>query len=65
MLKVGFLVMILLCSQSDDLPKTNLAKIGYLLDMKVEKKPKAFYILGYQVEFTIKKSGKFGSFFFQ
>jgi hypothetical protein len=40
MLKVGFLVMILLCSQSDDLPKTNLAKIGYLLDMKVEKNQK-------------------------
>ncbi len=29
--------MILWCSQSDDHPKNNLAKFGYLLDMKIEK----------------------------
>jgi hypothetical protein len=32
--------MILWSSQSDDHPKTNLAKFGYLLDMKVEKNQK-------------------------
>jgi hypothetical protein len=30
----------LACSQIDDHPENNLAKFGYMLDMKVEKKEK-------------------------
>jgi hypothetical protein len=41
--------MILWYSQSGDRPENNLAKSGYVPDMKVEKKKKkqSFYILGY------------------
>jgi hypothetical protein len=40
--------------------KNNLAKFGYKLDMKVEKK--SFYILGYLLELKI-KIWRFGTFF--
>jgi hypothetical protein len=36
--QAGFLLRILWCSQSDDRPENNLAKFGYILEMKVEKK---------------------------
>jgi hypothetical protein len=32
----------------------NLAKFGYILDVKVENKQKPFYILGYLLELIIK-----------
>jgi hypothetical protein len=32
----GFLLMILWCSQSGDYSENNLAKFGYIIDMKVE-----------------------------
>jgi hypothetical protein len=32
----GFLLRILWCSQSDDYSENNLAKFGYIIDMKVE-----------------------------
>jgi hypothetical protein len=36
--------------------KFNLAKFGYILDTKVEKKkPESFYVLGYLLELIIKK----------
>jgi hypothetical protein len=56
--------MILWYSQSDDHPKINLAKILLLTRYESRKKPKAFYIFGYQVELTINNFGKLGSFFF-
>jgi hypothetical protein len=46
-------------SQSGDHPKNNLAKYGYILDMKVGKKrgkkkfKKSFHILGYLLELII------------
>jgi len=46
--------MILWCSQSGHHPENDLAKFGYMLDMKVEKKSESFYILGYLLEFIIK-----------
>jgi hypothetical protein len=46
--------MILWCSQSGHHPENNLAKFGYILDMKVEKKSKSFYVLGYLLELIIK-----------
>jgi len=60
-------------SQSGRHSQNNLAKFGYILDMKVEKK-NSFYIFGslllesncknWQFEKkTLSKSGKFGSFF--
>jgi hypothetical protein len=51
------------CSQSGDHPENNLAKLGYILDMKVEKKQKAFYIFGYLLKLIIKKSWEFGELF--
>ncbi len=60
-------------SQSDDHRKNNLAKFGCIIDMKVEKKTKSFYNLGYLLEVIIRlsqfgkniiqKSGKFGPLF--
>jgi hypothetical protein len=43
----GFLLRILWWSQSGNHPENDLAKFGYILDMKVEKKPESFYVLGY------------------
>jgi hypothetical protein len=40
-------------SQGDDHPENNLTKSGYLLDMKVEKKPESFFILGNLLELII------------
>jgi hypothetical protein len=42
-----------LCSQSGDHPENNLAKFGYILDIKLEK-IKSFYILGYLLELIVK-----------
>jgi hypothetical protein len=53
---------ILWCSESGDYPENNLAKLGYILDMKVEKKQKAFYIFGYLLKLIIKKLGNLGHF---
>jgi hypothetical protein len=41
----GFLLMILWCSQSVDHAENNLAKFGYILDIKVEEKqdPSIFF----------------------
>jgi len=36
--RVGFLLRILLCSQSGDHPENDLAKFGYILHIKVPKK---------------------------
>ncbi len=38
--KAGFLLRILWCSQSGNHPQNNLAKFGYILNMKVQKKKK-------------------------
>jgi hypothetical protein len=54
--------MILWCSQSGHYPENNLAKFGYILDMKVEKNSKSLYILGYLLELII-KIWRFGIFF--
>jgi hypothetical protein len=68
---------VLACRQSGYHSENNLAKFGYILDMKVGKKKKkrgSFYILGYLLELIIKnwqlgrkkkssKSGKFAFFF--
>jgi hypothetical protein len=35
--EAGFLLRILWCSQSGDHPENNLAKFGYMLDMRVAK----------------------------
>jgi hypothetical protein len=45
--------MILWCSQGGDHPENNLTKSGYLLDMKVKKKPEYFFILGNLLELII------------
>jgi hypothetical protein len=37
-LQAGFLLRILWCNQSGNHPESNLAKFGYILDMKVEGK---------------------------
>ncbi len=60
--KPGFLLRILWCSQSDKHPKNNLAKFGYILNMKVGKKEKQNHtIFGYLLELIIKNySSKFG-----
>ncbi len=68
-----FLLRILWCSQSDNHPENNLAKFGYIIDMKIRKQTISFYILGYLLEVSIKvwqfgifkfqKSDKFGPFF--
>jgi hypothetical protein len=70
--RAGFLLRILLCSQSGDHPENNLAKFGYILDIKLEK-IKSFSILRYLLELFIKiwrfekkilaKFGEFKSFF--
>ncbi len=43
----GFLLRILWWSQSGNRPENDLAKFGYILDMKVGKKTESFYVLGY------------------
>jgi hypothetical protein len=35
-------------------PENDLARIGYILDMKVGKKKKSFYVLGYLLKLIIK-----------
>jgi hypothetical protein len=53
-IKPGSLLRILWCSQSGDHPEKNLAKFGYILDMKIGKrKTESFYILGYLLELII------------
>jgi hypothetical protein len=60
------------CSQSGHHPENNLAKFGYILDMKLGKKKILSIFLGYLLELIIKvwrfgfsffplKSGEFGS----
>jgi hypothetical protein len=53
-MRAGFLLRILWCSQSDDHSQNDLAKFGYILEMKVERKTESFYILGYLLELIIK-----------
>jgi hypothetical protein len=43
-----------LSRQSGNHPENNLAKFGYILDIKVGQKPKSFYILGYLLELVQK-----------
>jgi len=50
----GFLWRILWCSQSDNHPENNLAKFGYIIDMKIRKKTESFYILSYLLQIIIK-----------
>jgi hypothetical protein len=47
------------CGQSGHHPENNLAKFGYILDMKNRKRTESFYILGYLAPTGIyhKKSG--------
>jgi hypothetical protein len=48
----GFFLSILWCNQSGNHPENNLAKFGYILDMKVGKKKKKteyFFILGWNL----------------
>jgi len=63
----GFFLRILWCSWSGHHPENNLAKFGYIIDMKVYIfKIKSFFILGYLLKGIIKlwqlnlKSGEFG-----
>jgi hypothetical protein len=65
-LQAGFLLRILWYNQSGDHPESNLAKFGYILDMKVEgkKKPESFYVIGYLIELVI-KIWQFGFIFLQ
>ncbi len=48
-------------------PENNLAKFGYILDTKVEKKRKkeSFYVLGYLLELIIKKCDDLDLFLFK
>jgi len=63
-IKPGSFLRILWCSQSGDHPENNLAKFGYILDMKIGKrKTESFYILSYLLELIIKIWG-FGIVFF-
>ncbi len=41
------------CSQSGDHLQSNLTRFGYILNMKVGKKPKSFNIIGYLLELII------------
>ncbi len=50
--------------QSGHHPENNLAKFGYILDMKVRNLKKNFYILSYLLELLIKKI-RFELFFLQ
>jgi hypothetical protein len=50
---LGFLLRILLYSQSGDHSRDDLAKFVYILDMKVGGK-KSFYIFGYLLELIMK-----------
>jgi hypothetical protein len=55
-----FFLRILWCSQSDDDSENSLAKFGYIIDMKVEKKKKKqnpFIFLATCWNFIIKQSG--------
>jgi len=45
---------ILWCNQSGDHLENNLTKFGYMINMKVGKKWKSFYILGYLLEVIIR-----------
>jgi hypothetical protein len=61
--KLGFLLRIFLCSQTDKHPKNNLAKFGYILNMKVgEKKNKIIQFLAtywnLSLKITLQKFGK-------
>jgi len=68
----GFFLRILWYSQGGNHSKTILANSGYMLDMKIEKNPGSFYILGYQLKLIVEswqfeflffsKFGKFGPF---
>jgi hypothetical protein len=49
-----FLLRIFWCSQSGNHPENNLAKFGYIIDMKVEKNIGSFYILGYLLEVIVR-----------
>jgi hypothetical protein len=60
---LGLLLGILQCSQSGNHRENILAKSGYLLYMKLEKK-ESFYILGYLLELII-KIWRFGILFFE
>jgi hypothetical protein len=42
------------CRWNGNHSKDDLARFGYKLDMKVERKPDSFYILGYLLELMIK-----------
>jgi hypothetical protein len=55
--KWGVLLRILSSSQSGDHPKSNLAKFGYILDMKVGKKP-------FLATYTYHKIWRIWDFFF-
>jgi hypothetical protein len=44
------LLRIVWCSQSGDCSQSNLIKFGYILNMKVRKKPKSFNIIGYLLD---------------
>jgi hypothetical protein len=45
----------LLCWESGGHPEDDLARFGYMLDMKsTKKKTESFYILGYLLELVIK-----------
>jgi hypothetical protein len=70
---LGFFWTILWSSQSGHHSQNNLAKFGYILDMKVGKTRESFYILGFLLQLTHKslaiwkkipaKSCKFEAFF--
>jgi hypothetical protein len=70
----GFLLRISWCTQSGDHPENNLAKFGYIIDMKIAQNNKIFlyswlpsgsYYKTLEIwNFFNSKSGKFGLFFF-
>jgi len=47
-IKPGSLLRILWCSQSGDHPENNLAKFGYILDMKIEKQNPSIFLATYR-----------------
>jgi hypothetical protein len=69
----GFILRILWSGQIGHHSQNNLAKLGYILDMKVEKTRESFYIVGSLLQLTHKnltiqkkipsKSGKFQPYF--
>ncbi len=59
----GFLLRILWCIQNGDHPENNLAKFGYILDMKVGKKQKPpMFLATYK---NLWKSGDLNLFLFK